>query len=130
MNRRVIHHRRAFRHAVRVPFQVVRERDFKLVADQSIDLSTDGALVSAKADVLTGEPLIVSFWLCAERRWIDAEATVTRVVHGRRPTDPGRALGIAFRGVSDDDRRVIFRSLRAAPPAGLVERRSSRRLIQ
>ncbi len=55
------YHRRAFRHAVSVPCQVVRERDFRLVADRALDLSTDGMLVPLDLPVLTGEPLLVSF---------------------------------------------------------------------
>ena len=39
-------HRRATRHSVRLECQVVRERDFQLVADRIVNLSTSGILVS------------------------------------------------------------------------------------
>ena len=53
--------RRSPRRGVLLRCQVVRERDFRLVADLALDLSTEGMLVSTDARVLTGEPLLVSF---------------------------------------------------------------------
>src|SRR3954466_11017813 len=89
--------RRALRRAVRIDCQVVRERDFKLLGDWALDLSPDGILVVSNADVLTGEEVIVSFKVPRTSIVLDTEATVARVVHGRRPTDRHRrALGIAF----------------------------------
>jgi PilZ domain len=114
-----IHHRRAFRHAVTLPCQVVRERDFRLVADVAVDLSTDGMLVPTGLRVLTGEPLLVSFRAPRSQRWLDASAVVTRVVHGRRPGDGGRALGISFQGLDHEARQLLFRQLRDVPPATL-----------
>jgi hypothetical protein len=112
-----IHHRRAFRHAVKLPCQVVRERDFRLVADVTLDLSTDGMRVRTALPVLTGEPLLVSFLAPRSRSWVDAEAVVTRVIHGRRPGEPGRALGVSFQGLNGEARQLLFRQLRDAPPA-------------
>ncbi|APR76509.1 Hypothetical protein A7982_01856 [Minicystis rosea] len=110
-------HRRAFRHAVDLGCSIVRERDFRLVADRAVDLSTDGMLVDTHHRVLTGEPVIVSFRVPRSTRWVDAEAVVTRVVHGRRPGDQGRRLGLAFRGLDDETRHLIFQQLRALPAA-------------
>jgi hypothetical protein len=111
-------HRRAFRHAVALPCQIVRERDFRLVADVALDLSTDGMLVPTDLAVLTGEPLLVSFRAPRSRRWLDAEAVVARVVHGRRPGDQGRRLGLSFHGLDAEARQLLFRQLRDQPPAG------------
>jgi hypothetical protein len=112
-----LQHRRAFRHAVEIRCQVVRERDFRVIADRVIDLSTDGMRVPTEARVLTGERLIVSFLAPRSKLWIDAEATVARVVHGRRPGERGRSLGLAFHGLSRDTRHALFQGLRALPPA-------------
>jgi len=111
------HHRRAFRHAVELTCAVVRERDFRLVARGCVDLSTEGMLVRADLPVLTGEPLLVSFLAPRSSRWIDAEAVVARVVHGRRPGDRGRRLGLAFQGLDREARHALFHALRALPPA-------------
>ena len=76
--------RRPSRRTLRAPCQVVRERDFRLVADRIENLSPSGMLVGPADPVLTGERLIVSFCLPGYGVWIDTEATVSRVVHGRR----------------------------------------------
>jgi hypothetical protein len=110
-------HRRAFRHAVDLSCSIVRERDFRLVGERAVDLSTDGMLVSTELPVLTGEPVLVSFRVPRSTRWIDAEAVVTRVVHGRRPGERGRRLGLSFRGLDSELRHLLFQQLRALPPA-------------
>ncbi len=81
----------------------------------ALDLSTAGMLVATEQRVLTGEQLVVSFRPPRSRRWLDVSATVTRVVHGRRPSDRGRCLGIAFDGMAEQDRKVLFRHLRGLP---------------
>jgi len=104
--------RRAFRRFVRLDCQVVRERDFRLVGDLVLDLSTNGMLVRATSRVLTGEEVIVSFRPPHSNDWFDAEAIVTRVLHGRRPGDVGPSIGLQFLGVSLDDERLLFTHLR------------------
>ena len=86
--------RRVARRAARVPCQVVRERDFRLIADRVLDLSSGGVLVGPADPVLTGERVLVSFQ--GRAGWIDAEAVVARVVHGRRDGEHTRALGLSF----------------------------------
>ena len=94
--------RTATRRAVVLPCQAVRESDFKLIADQTLDVSVDGVLLPIAEPILTGEQLIVSFSIPG--KWIDAEATVVRVdvidpsaraalagyLHGRPPPLPRR----------------------------------------
>lgn len=109
-------HRRAFRREVLLRCQVVRERDFRLVSDLAFDISTEGMLVATNHVVLTGEPLIVSFQAPRSGHYVDVEGTVARVVHGRRPGDRGRCLGIEFQGLHADARRVLFDRLRGLPP--------------
>jgi hypothetical protein len=109
--------RRAIRRAVRVDCQVVRERDFKLLGDWALDLSPDGMLIVTRDVVLTGEEVIVSFPIPRTRIIVDAEATVARVVHGRRPTDRHRrALGISFDSLEPEYRRLLRAHLRNIPP--------------
>ncbi len=91
-----VRERKTRRHALTLDCQVVRERDFKLLGRQAVDLSADGMLVLTDERVLTGEDVIVSFRVPTLRAWFDAEATVARVVHGRRPGDRGRAIGLQF----------------------------------
>jgi hypothetical protein len=108
--------RRALRRAVHVDCQVVRERDFSLVARRGIDLSPHGMLVRAFAKVLTGEPLVVSFRLPKSTWWFDTEATVARVLHGRRVGDPGPCLGIEFDGLDPAVQYFLHTLLQGVPP--------------
>ena len=104
------------RRAVRIDCQVVRERDFKLVARRTVDLSTEGMLVASEVDVLPGEELLVSFKTSAFNIYIAADATVARVIQGRRPGDRGRCLGLKFRELDAVSRLVLRGSLRKVPP--------------
>jgi c-di-GMP-binding flagellar brake protein YcgR len=109
--------RRTMRRAVNIACQVVRERDFKLLGDWTIDLSPEGMLVFTRDVVLTGEEVIVSFPVPRSRVVIDTVATVARVVHGRRPTDRNRrALGISFESIEPEHQRLLRASLRRIPP--------------
>jgi hypothetical protein len=109
--------RQAVRRAVRFDCQVVRERDFQLLGAWALDLSNDGMLVVSNADVLTGEDVLVSFKVPRTSCYVDAEATVARVVHGRRPSDRHhRALGISFASLDEGARRMLRASLRGLPP--------------
>jgi hypothetical protein len=107
--------RRHVRHRVVMRAQVVRERDFQLVSDRIVDLSDGGMMVAAKSRVLTGEPVVLSFRIPWLDRWIDAEAVVTRIVHGRRKGDPGHALGLTWERI--DDRSLRFLKMHTAGPA-------------
>jgi hypothetical protein len=106
---------RPSRHTVRVQCQVVRERDFRLVADRVENLSTWGMLVTPSDPVVTGERVFVSFQLPGTGEWIDATATVRRVLHGRRPSEITRKLGLEFDDLGPYDRFRIRRALKAAP---------------
>jgi hypothetical protein len=110
-------HRRSSRHSVRLNCQVIRERDFQLVADRIVNLSSTGLLVSPADPALTGERLIVSFQIPHSGYWVDAEATVARVVHGRRPGECTRSLALELENVEDIPQMILGRALRRCPPA-------------
>jgi hypothetical protein len=118
MNATLVHaqERRALRRSVRVDCQVVRERDFRLVGSRGVDLSPFGMLVFAQEPVLTGEPLFVAFRLPRSAWWFDAQATVARVVHGRRPGDGGRCLGLAFDTLGAAEQYFLHTMLEGVPP--------------
>lgn len=125
--------RRPLRHTVRLSCQVVRERDFRLVADRIENLSTYGMLVAPADPVLTGEKLIVSFQLPGTGKWFDVGATVRRVVHGRRPNETTRKLGLEFDELRPYERYQLKRALEkapVAPPGGRPGRRNPRGLLQ
>jgi hypothetical protein len=47
--------------------------------------------------------------------WFDLEAEVARVIHGRRPYDQGRCLGLSFGPLGDADHARLFESIRSLP---------------
>jgi hypothetical protein len=106
---------RSPRFSVRIPCQLVRLRDFRLVGRTIADLSEEGALVEAMDQVLTGEPLILSFRAPFSSRWVDADAVVARVVHGRRTGDLRRSFGVAFTALSPEARRLLREGLWGLP---------------
>ena len=109
--------------------QVVRERDFRLVADRMVNLSREGALVGPADQVLTGERVIVSF-LTRAGAWVDAQAVVARVAHGRRPGERKRELGLNFEALDASSAEALHQCLLACPstrPNVRRERRSCAR---
>ena len=105
------------RHTVRIGCQIVRERDFQLVGDRIVNLSMSGMLVTPADPALTGERLIVSFCLPKSDYWIDTEALVARVLHGRRDGEYSRALALQFEDLPFISEIMLATNLRAVPPA-------------
>jgi Tfp pilus assembly protein PilZ len=91
-------------------------RDFRLVADSIENLSLGGLLVGPSDPILTGEPLFLSFRLPRSGQWIDTEAVVARVVHGRRDGDKTRQIGVKFDRLGQDARAAIRQQIQNAPP--------------
>lgn len=121
--------RRPPRLAARLRCQVVRERDFRLVADCIINLSARGVLVAPADPVLTGERVIVSFAGSAGT-WIDVQATVARVAHGRRRGEHTRSLGLRFDAMDGESEAALQRTLMgrvAVAPGWARERRRNLR---
>jgi len=110
-------HHRTPRRVIRRSCQVVRERDFRLIADEIVDLSASGALVMPADPILTGERVILSVQLPHSLYWLDTEAVVTRVLHGRRPGEHTRGVALELDGMSGLSRFMLERALRHLPPA-------------
>lgn len=109
--------RRSTRRPVRYLCEAVRERGFKPLGKVVLDLSSTGMLLRTDAKALTGEPVFVSFFEPTQARWYDLEATVARVLHGRRPKDQGRAVGLTFSSLTDEAREGLERALSARRPS-------------
>lgn len=111
--------RRIVRHAARLRCQVVRERDFRLLGTQTLDISGQGLRVAfddGAEDLEIGEPVLVSFEATPFGLWFDGAGCVTRIVRGRRPTDRGRAVGVRFERLSSVTRLILRGALRGVPP--------------
>lgn len=116
--------RREVRRALSLPCQIVRERDFRLIAETALDLSSDGMLVKTEIDLEPGENVFVSFRATELGLWFDSEAKVARVIQGRRPGDKGKAIGLHFMTMSRVKRFILRNHLRKVPPP--VPRRTQR----
>lgn len=108
--------RRSMRKIVRLPCQVVREHDFRLVGEESVDLSPDGMLVFSRLPVEPGQSLLVSFQATPYGLWFDTEAEVTRIVLGRRTRDLGAQVGLRFTGLDSVKKLILRGHLRKMPP--------------
>lgn len=116
--------RREVRRAISLPCQIVRERDFRLVAETALDVSPDGMLIATEIDLEPGENVFVSFRATELGIWFDSEAKVARVIRGRRPTDKGRGIGLHFSTMSRVKRLILRNHLKRVPPP--VPRRNQR----
>ena len=108
--------RALLRRSVEIPCEVVRARDYAVVARSVVDVSARGMLVESDTPVLTGEDLLVLFrspW----GDWYDCDATVARILHGRRRWDDMRGIGIAFERLDPWREIMLCESLRKAPAA-------------
>lgn len=113
---------RSPRFSIRIPCQLVRLRDFRLVGRTIADLSEDGALIESLGQVITGEQVLVSFRAPFSPRWIDADAVIARVMHGRRAGDRRPALGVTFTGLEVEARRLLREGLWGLPNARAARR--------
>lgn len=116
--------RREVRRAVSMTCQIVRERDFHLVSEKALDLSPEGMLVATDVDLEPGENVFVSFRATELGIWFDTEASVARVIRGRRPGDKGRGVGLRFSTMPGVKRLILRGHLRRVPPP--VPRRTQR----
>jgi hypothetical protein len=107
--------RRAFRRYVRLDCEVVREHDFRVIGNLALALSEHGMLVTTRERVLTGEEVVLAFKPPKSNRFVDALGYVARVIHGRRPGDRSRCLGIELVDMSQADRHHLWESLRGLP---------------
>jgi len=107
--------RREMRRLVRLACRVRRMDDWRLLGDRTLDLSPEGMLVLSDERVHEGLDLVVSFQATELPIWFDACAKITRVVEGRRPGDPGRALGVRFETLPAVSRLILRGFLRRHP---------------
>jgi len=103
------------RRSLRTDCQIVRERDFKLVGTEILDVSVRGMLLYADLPVLTGEEVHVSFRGPVSSRWYDCTGTVARVLHARRAGDLRRAVGVAFEGLGPFHELLLCEELAKTP---------------
>lgn len=108
--------RMTVRRAVGTVCQAVTEEGFQLLGERALDLSPEGMLLESEVETAVGADVIVSFRAPGTRIWLDAEATVARIVRGRRRADRACGIGLRFRSFDDVSRAILGASLRGRPP--------------
>lgn len=108
--------RETVRRAVGTVCQAVVEEGFSLIGERALDLSLDGMLLASDREPEVGTDVIVAFRAPGTGIWLDAEATVVRIVRGRRRSDPARGIGLRFRRLDSVSRAILDGSLAGRPP--------------
>jgi len=109
--------RHEMRRRARLGCRVRNPDTWSLVGDRTVDLSPQGMLLLSDERIEEGSELVVSFQATELPIWFDTLACVTRIVEGRRPGDPGRALGLRFQTLPAVSRLILRGHLRKLPPA-------------
>jgi hypothetical protein len=109
--------RREMRRHARLGCRVRHPDTWSLVGDRTVDLSPQGMLLLSDEIIEEGSELVVSFQATELPIWFDTLASVTRIVEGRRPGDPGRALGLRFQTLPAVSRLILRGHLRKLPLA-------------
>lgn len=109
------------RHASRklksIPCQLVRHSDRQVFPEHTTDLSEAGMYIVSDAGLSLGDRLTVSFQTSELGIWVDAQATIVRLVAGRRAEDRGElGFGLRFDGLEPVKRLVVRGALRKARP--------------
>jgi len=78
-------------------------------------------------DVELGSEVFISFQLPGDGKWMNAEAEVSRIIQGFRSWDPGPAVGLQFKELSNVARGDMLVRLAGIPP--IVPRRPRRNSI-
>lgn len=106
--------RAEIRHRVDLPC-VIRRTHWRLTHARVVDLSADGMLLSFEGWLDEGVELDVRFRAAEPALWFDTHAMVTRVVHGRRTGDSGRAVALQFESLSAVSHVILRGHLRNVP---------------
>ncbi len=108
--------RNAQRKLKSIPCQIVRHADTQVFPECTTDLSEAGMFVRSDAGLVLGDTLTVSFQTGDLGIWVDAQATVVRLVQGRRREDRGVGFGLRFDALDPIKRLVVRGALRKARP--------------
>lgn len=118
--------RLGLRRRVRLPCQVVHERDFRLLSNLCLDISPRGmrvralpGLFSLDADeppIARGSEVLVSFRVPDAGVHMDLNAVVSRIAAGRRRGEREQSLGLSFVGISALEGMILSARLKGYPP--------------
>lgn len=110
-------YRRTVRRAVRSECTALGINEYREIGTEVLDLSPQGMLVACNQSVEIGDPIMLFFRAPGvDELWLDAEAEVTRIVHGMRRYDRGYCMGVRFTYLEGPDRKQLSNRLVGYPP--------------
>ena len=107
--------RHAQRKQTSSPCEVVADSGFRLLGRQIVDLSRTGMLLRSDAEIELDELVYFSLRIPRARTWIDGTGRISRIVHGKRLSDPGRCVGIRFDSLEPAYAALLNSTLRLLP---------------
>jgi hypothetical protein len=109
--------RKTLRRAVRSRCTAFSVNGYREIGTLVLDLSLQGMLVACNDGVEVGDPIMLFFKAPGtDEFWLDAEAEVTRIVHGFRQHDPGYCMGVRFTYLERPEREQLSNRLIGYPP--------------
>ncbi len=112
------------RHRVRTECVVRAQRDDRLIADETFDLSWSGVRARALAATRVGERVRVSIRIPGSTTWLDADGVVARVCPSRRAGDEPAAVGVRMDRMDGMLRLLLGTVLRHYPELRPARRRA------
>ena len=110
-------HRKTVRRAVRSRCTAFAVNDYREIGHQVVDVSPYGMLIVCNDSVELGDPIMLFFRAPGtDELWLDAEAEVTRIVHGFRQYDPGYCMGVRFTYFERPEQKELSHRLIGYPP--------------
>lgn len=89
----------------------------RLLADRVLDASYDAIRVRALVVPPLGTKVRVSMRMPGSRVWVDADGTVSRVIHGRRSGDDSASFAIHLRRMDGMQRLLLSTVAQMYPEA-------------
>jgi hypothetical protein len=109
--------RRTLRRAVRSQCTAFGVSGYREIGTQVLDISPQGMLVACDDGVEVGDSIMLFFRAPGrDELWLDAEAEVTRIIHGYRRYDPGYCMGVRFTYLEKPEREQLSNRLVGYPP--------------
>ncbi len=110
-------HRQTIRRAVRSECTAFATNEYREIGTGILDLSPQGTLVACNQPIEIGDPIMLFFRAPGDDElWLDAEAEVSRIVHGMRRYDRGCCMGLRFTYLERPDRKHLTNRLVGYPP--------------
>lgn len=108
-------HRRSTRRESALECRVLAEHGDRHLRGETLDVSLEGVRIRSDAEVVVGEPVVLTLRLPNGHTFVDAHARVARIEDGRRAGDQGRAIAFEFTAMDETDWQALRFATHAAP---------------